>query len=73
MSDTIVTIQEEDLVQTAVSLYNVPTIPKLEDVGDIDVSAQGKLDGSVLVYDTSTSKWVSTKILEKQLMNGGFF
>jgi hypothetical protein len=45
----------------------------LQDIGDIDVATQGKLDGAVLVYDASTDKWVSTKILEKQLMNGGFF
>jgi hypothetical protein len=73
MSDTTVTIQEEDLIQTSTDVYNVPTVPKLQDIGDIDVATQGKLDGSVLVYDTSTDKWVSTKILEKQLMNGGFF
>lgn len=73
MSDVTVTIQEDDLIQASTSLYNIPTVPKLQDIGDIDVATQGKLDGSVLVYDTSTDKWVSTKILEKQLMNGGFF
>jgi hypothetical protein len=73
MSDTTVTIQEEDLIGTSINEYNVPLLPKLQDIGDIDVATQGKLDGSVLVYDASTDKWVSTKILEKQLMNGGFF
>jgi hypothetical protein len=73
MSDITVTIQEEDLIGTSINEYNVPLLPKLQDIGDIDVATQGKLDGSVLVYDASTDKWVSTKILEKQLMNGGFF
>lgn len=72
--DTFTTnVQENDLVQTSTSLYNIPAIPKLETVGDVDTTSQGKLDGSVLVYDTSTNKWVSTKLLEKQIMNGGFF
>ena len=73
MSDTTVTIHEEDLIQTSINEYNVPLLPKLQDIGDIDVATQGKLDGSVLVYNISTDKWVSTKILEKQLINGGFF
>jgi len=68
-----VTVQETDLVQASTSLYNVPTVPKLQDIGDVDIATEGKLDGSVLVYDASTDKWVSTKKLEKQLMNGGFF
>jgi hypothetical protein len=73
MSDINVTVQEDDLIGASTSLYNPPTISKLQDVGDIDVATQGKLDGSVLVYDASTDKWVSTKKLEKQLVNGGFF
>lgn len=73
MSDITVTVQEDDLIESSTSLYNIPTIPKLQDVGDIDVATQGKLDGSVLVYDVATDKWVSTKKLEKQIMNGGFF
>jgi hypothetical protein len=73
MSDMTVTIQEEDLIGTSINEYNVPILPKLQDIGDIDVVTQGKLDGSVLVYNISTDKWVSTKILEKQLINGGFF
>lgn len=73
MADITVTVQEEDIIQTSTSLYNVPTIPKLQDIGDVDVTTQGKIDGSVLVYDASTGKWVSTIILEKQLMNAGHF
>lgn len=73
MSDTTVTVQEEDLIQTSINEYNIPSVPKLQDIGDVDVAAEGKLDGSVLVYDVATDKWVSTKTLEKQLMNGGFF
>lgn len=43
-------------------------ISKLEDV-DVRMLA----DGSLLIYDVETSKWVASTQLEKQLMNGGFF
>lgn len=46
---------------------------RVDELSDVDVATQGLRDGSVLVYDTNTSKWVSTITLEKQLMNGGFF
>lgn len=45
----------------------------LSDLSDVDIVTEGKLDGSVLVYNVQTNKWVSTKTLDKQLMNGGFF
>lgn len=73
MADIIVTVQEEDIIQTSTSLYNIPTVRKLQDIGDVDVVTQGKIDGSVLAYDASTGKWVSTIILEKQLINAGHF
>lgn len=73
MADITVTVHEQDQVQTITNVYNVPTIPKLQDIGDVDVATQGKIDGSVLVYDASTGKWVSTIILEKQLINAGHF
>ena len=47
--------------------------PTLSELSDVDVITEGRQDGSVLVYSTSTSKWTSTLTLEKQLMNGGFF
>ena len=73
MSDIKVVVQEEDVIHASTGVYNVPIIPKLEHIGDVDVVTQGKVDGSVLVYNTSTGKWVSTLILEKQLINAGYF
>lgn len=69
MSDITVTVQEDDLIGASTSLYNIPTINKLQDVGDIDVSNLN--DGSVLVYSTNVSKWKSTIILEKQIVECG--
>lgn len=44
---------------------------KLGDLVDVDVSA--KSDGAVLVYDDENGKFISTTLLEKQKINGGFF
>lgn len=46
---------------------------RVDELTDVDITTQGLRDGSVLVYDNNTSKWVATVTLEKQLMNGGFF
>jgi frataxin-like iron-binding protein CyaY len=46
-------------------------INKLSDLSDVDLSQ--KTDGSVLVYDQNNEKWAATKILEKQIINGGNF
>ncbi len=43
----------------------------LQDLANVDSTVLE--DGSVLVYNTTTSKWVSTRILEKQIMNAGHF
>jgi hypothetical protein len=38
-----------------------------------DVMAVDPADGSILVYDVSINKWVGTKDLTKQNMDGGHF
>ena len=38
-----------------------------------DVDASNLQNGSVLVYSTSSSKWVATKDLENQNVDGGSF
>lgn len=37
----------------------------------IGVDTSGKTDGSVLVYNSSSSKFEATTTLDKQLINGG--
>ena len=64
-------VQEQDLVSVSTTLYNPPSIPKLEDVGDVDTTIL--TDGSVLVYRTATSKWTATTTLDLQNMEGGEF
>lgn len=40
---------------------------------EIDVTTNGKVDGSILVYKSATSKWTSTKTLDAQNMEGGHY
>jgi len=43
-------------------------------LGDLtDVDTTNLQDGSVLVYNTSTTKFETTITLEKQIINGGNF
>lgn len=44
---------------------------KLSDLLDVDVSA--KEDGSLLIYDVNQEKFVASRLLDKQEMNGGHF
>lgn len=44
---------------------------RLSDLTDVDVSA--KEDGSLLIYDEDREKFVASRLLEKQNINGGHF
>ena len=70
MSENItVIVQEEGLVSVSTNLNN--PIDSLSLVGDIDITTNGKLNGSVLVYNSTTDKWTSTTILDAQDVTGG--
>jgi len=57
---------------TAVGIQGVPgVVGNLENIPNVD--ATNAQDGSVLVLDATEQKWKATKLLEKQIMNGGFF
>lgn len=38
-----------------------------------DVDLTNLQDGGILVYAQNIAKWQATNLLEKQIMNGGFF
>jgi len=38
-----------------------------------DVNITGLQDGSTLVWDATNAKWQATTLLEKQVINAGFF
>ena len=41
--------------------------------GLLDVNAAAKTDGSLLIYDEATEKFITSTLLEKQTVNGGHF
>ena len=68
-----VTTQDSGLTAASTSLTNPAIVESLDSVGDVDVTTYGKIDGSVLVYRTTTNKWTSTTTLDAQNMEGGEF
>jgi len=83
MADTLISIEagneitaaiaSDQLFTTTSDLSNPAVVETLQNVGDVDVSTNGKLNGSILVYKTITNKWTSTTTLDAQNMEGGFF
>ena len=43
----------------------------VSNLSDVDTTTNGLVNGSVLVYRTTTSRWTSTTDLENQNINGG--
>lgn len=54
-----------------VNQSGVIAVRKLSDLLDVDVSARE--DGSLLIYDVEQEKFVASRLLDKQEMNGGHF
>ena len=83
MADTFVTIddstgitatvQQNSLFIASTNLAEPATVDSLGSVGDVDTTTNGKLNGSVLVYKTTTNRWTSTTTLDAQNMEGGEF
>ena len=82
MADTIATVEESQLfvttsqsqlITTSTDTSNPTVVESLDSVADIDITTNGKLNGSVLVYKTTTNRWTSTTTLEAQNLEGGEF
>jgi hypothetical protein len=83
MADTFVTLSgdetltistfEQNLTTATADLAPPAVVESLENVADVDTSTNGKLNGSLLVYRTTTNKWTSTTTLDAQNMEGGEF
>jgi hypothetical protein len=69
----VVTTQESSLTTASSNLSNPAVVESLDFVADVDVITNGKVNGSVLVYKTTTNKWTSTTTLDAQNMEGGEF
>ena len=83
MSDTIAIVQADEALQVAVSegvltlassnVSNPAVVESIDNVADVDVTTNGKVNGSILVYRTTTNRWTSTTTLDAQNMEGGEF
>jgi hypothetical protein len=79
MADTYAVVTQDDALSVAVSegvltlssstVSNPAVVESLSDVADVDTTT--KINGSVLVYKTTTNKWTSTTILDAQDVSGG--
>jgi hypothetical protein len=68
MADIIAVVEPiEELTVTSTAVSN-RTVESLE-----DVNLNNLTNGSILVYQTSTSKWTATTLLNQQTMEAGEF
>ena len=59
------------VLNTSTNLANPAVVESVSNIADVDTTT--KINGSVLVYKTTTNKWTSTTTLDAQNMEGGFF
>jgi hypothetical protein len=81
MADTIAVVTQDDALSVAVSegvltlsstgLTNPAVVESMSDIANVDTTTL--INGSVLVYKTTTNKWTSTTTLDAQNMEGGEF
>ena len=84
MADTIAVVEPDEALTVAVSegtytlntqsdLSNPAVVESMQNIADVDITTNGLVSGSVLVYKTATNKWTSTTLLNEQNMEGGEF
>jgi hypothetical protein len=59
------------VLNTSTNLANPAVVESVSNIADVDTTT--KINGSVLVYRTTTNKWTSTTTLDAQNMEGGEF
>jgi hypothetical protein len=59
------------VLNTTTNLANPAVVESISSITDVDTTT--KLNGSVLVFKTTTNKWTSTTTLDAQNMEGGEF
>ncbi len=57
------------VLNTSTNLANPAVVESISNIADVDNTT--KINGSVLVYKTTTNKWTSTTILDAQDVTGG--
>jgi hypothetical protein len=59
------------VLNSSTNLANPAVVESISNIADVDTTT--KINGSVLVFKTTTNKWTSTTTLDAQNMEGGFF
>jgi hypothetical protein len=59
------------VLSTSTNLANPAVVESVSNIADVDTTT--KINGSVLVFKTTTNKWTSTTTLDAQNMEGGEF
>jgi hypothetical protein len=59
------------VLNSSTNLANPSVVESISNIADVDTTT--KINGSVLVFKTTTNKWTSTTDLDAQNMEGGFF
>ena len=59
------------VLNTSTNLANPSVVESVSNIADVDTTT--KINGSVLVYKTTTNKWTSTTTLDAQNREGGEF
>jgi len=65
------TVVDPNLTLSSSNLANPAVLQSMSDIGNVDTTLLE--DGSVLVYQTITNKWTSTRLLNKQNVEAGEF
>lgn len=83
MADTVAIVQPEEALQVAVSegsivlsntnLANPAVVESMSNIADVDVTTNGKVTGSILIYRETTQKWTASTTLDAQNMEGGYY
>jgi hypothetical protein len=68
---TLTPFDEFDSVTSSCGQILPSTLSSITDAADVDAS--NKVDGSVLVFNTTNNKWTSTITFDKQINDGGNF
>jgi hypothetical protein len=59
------------VLNSSTNLANPAVVESISNIADVDTAT--KINGSVLVFKTTTNKWTSTTTLDAQNMEGGEF
>ena len=83
MADTVAIVQPDESLQVAVSegtivlsdtsLANPAVVESMSNIADVDVTTNGKVTGSILIYREATQKWTASTTLDAQNMEGGYY